>query len=93
MPGDNFSSWREKKKINKKLWREYACRAIISAVGGEKKKKKKNAAGVCMLGDNSSSGGGGGGQKSPIRGLHETCDAHVRTCTRDDVCEHVCEVL
>ena len=25
-------------------------------------------------------------------GLYETCDAHVRTCTRDDVCENVCEV-
>ena len=31
---------------------------------------------------------------SPILGggLHVTCDAHDRTCKRDDVCEHVCEV-
>ena len=39
--------------------------------------------------------GWGGGQKPPIRwggGLHVTCDAHVRTRTRDDVCEHMCEV-
>ena len=31
-----------------------------------------------------------------IRGIqliHVTCDAHFRTYTRDDVCEHVCEVL
>ena len=30
--------------------------------------------------------GGGGG------GLDVTCDDHFRTHTRDDVCEHVCEV-
>ena len=27
-----------------------------------------------------------------LGGLHMTCDAHVRTRTRDHVCEHVCEV-
>ena len=32
------------------------------------------------------------GWKSPLLGgLHVTCDAHVRTCTRDEICEHVCE--
>ena len=31
---------------------------------------------------------------TPFQGgrLHVTCDDHVRTRTRDDVCEHVCEV-
>ena len=34
------------------------------------------------------------GGQPPIRGgLHVTCDAHVQTRTRDDVYEHVCEVL
>ena len=33
------------------------------------------------------------GGKPPLGGLHVTCDAHVRTRTRDDVCERVCEVL
>ena len=33
------------------------------------------------------------GEQPPIKGgLHVTCDAHVRTHTRDGVCEHVCEV-
>ena len=27
-----------------------------------------------------------------LGGLHVTCDAHFRTHTRDNVCEHVCEV-
>ena len=26
-----------------------------------------------------------------LGGFQVTCDAHVRTRTRDDVCEHVCE--
>ena len=33
-----------------------------------------------------------GGRSPLLGGLHVTCDAHVQTHTRDDVCEHVCEV-
>ena len=33
-----------------------------------------------------------GGQKTLLGGLHVTCDAHFRTRTRDDVCEHASEV-
>ena len=32
------------------------------------------------------------GTSPVLGGLHVTCDANVRTRTRDDVCEHVCEV-
>ena len=32
------------------------------------------------------------GDSPLLGGLHVTCDAHVRTRIRDDVCEHVCEV-
>ena len=34
-----------------------------------------------------------GGRSPLLGGLHVTCDAHFQTCTRDDVCEQVCEVL
>ena len=41
----------------------------------------------------SDQGDHGGVGRSPLLGeLHMTCDAHFRTRTRDDVCEHVCEV-
>ena len=32
------------------------------------------------------------GARPLLGGLHVTCDAHVQNRTRDDVCEHVCEV-
>ena len=33
-----------------------------------------------------------GGRSPLLRGLYVTCDAHVRTRIRDDVCKDVCEV-
>ena len=32
------------------------------------------------------------GGSPQLGGFHVTCDAHVQTRTRVDVCEHVCEV-